>query len=117
MKKRVITRIHRLSGGVPRLINTICDRSLLAAYAANKDSVDRRIVVRAASEVMGGARSYFSRTTGVLTAILILVVALAAGWKYLLPKLLPIWERLQEIASRMATIKARLGCLEMLHSG
>ncbi len=34
-----------------------------------------------------------------------------------LPKLLPIWERLQEIASRMATIKARLGCLEMLHSG
>ena len=89
MKKRVITRIHRLSGGVPRLINTICDRSLLAAYAAHKDSVDRRIVIRAASEVMGGARSYFRRTTGVLTALLILVAVLAVGWKHLLPKFLP----------------------------
>jgi len=88
MKKKVITQVHRLSGGVPRLINTICDRSLLAAYAAHKDSVDRRIVVRAASEVMGGSRSYFSKTTGVLTALLILVVALAAGWKTFLPSFL-----------------------------
>lgn len=89
MKDRVITQVHRLSGGVPRLINTICDRSLLAAYAGHKDSVDKGIVVRAASEVMGGSRSYFSRTTGVLAALLILVVIFAAGWKYLLPRFLP----------------------------
>ena len=89
MKKRVITRIHRLSGGVPRLINTICDRSLLAAYAAHKDSVDRRIAVRAASEVMGGTPLFFSRKATVLITLLVLIAALAVGWKYFLPKSLP----------------------------
>jgi general secretion pathway protein A len=45
--------VHRLSGGVPRLINTICDRALLGAYAKQLDRVDRRLVRKAASEVMG----------------------------------------------------------------
>ena len=89
MKIRAVSRIHKLSGGVPRLINTICDRSLMAAYAAHKDSVDSRIVGKAASEVMGGSRLFFSRRVGVLAALLVLIVALAAGWKYLLPEFLP----------------------------
>ena len=31
--------IHRYTGGVPRLINTLCDTALLVAYAADKPSV------------------------------------------------------------------------------
>jgi len=31
--------IHRYSGGVPRLINTLCDTSLLCAFADDKESV------------------------------------------------------------------------------
>jgi len=31
--------IHRFTGGVPRLINTLCDTTLLCAYAENKSSV------------------------------------------------------------------------------
>ena len=85
MKIKAITRIHRLSGGVPRLINTICDRSLMAAYAAQKDSVDSHIVRKAASEVMGGSRLFFSRRVGVPAALLILLVALAAGWYFFFP--------------------------------
>ena len=46
-----IRQIHRLSGGIPRVINTICDRSLLGAYADEKNMVNTAIVKKAAREV------------------------------------------------------------------
>jgi general secretion pathway protein A len=45
--------VHRLTGGVPRLINAICDRALLGAYAQDQRLVDVATVRRAASEVQG----------------------------------------------------------------
>lgn len=52
-----IRRIYHISGGVPRVINLICDRSLLGAYAEDKNQVTAAIVNRAATEVLGGART------------------------------------------------------------
>lgn len=49
----VVARIYRLSGGIPRLINMLCDRSLLGAYAEGKDSVTVETLARAAGEVFG----------------------------------------------------------------
>ncbi|HSB69890.1 MAG TPA: AAA family ATPase [Candidatus Methylomirabilis sp.] len=46
-------RVHRVSGGVPRLINVICDRALLGAYAHDRHRVDAATVARAAREVRG----------------------------------------------------------------
>ena len=43
----------RLSQGVPRLINVICDRALLGAYSQESRRVDRRLIRRAAAEVRG----------------------------------------------------------------
>ena len=43
----------RLSQGVPRLINVICDRALLGAYSAETRKVTRGMVRRAAAEVTG----------------------------------------------------------------
>ena len=48
-----LAEVHRLSGGVPRLINVICDRALLGAYSQEKREVDGAIVSRAAHEVLG----------------------------------------------------------------
>ena len=45
--------IFRLSKGVPRLINVICDRALLGAYSQESRHVNRRLVKRAAAEVSG----------------------------------------------------------------
>ena len=45
--------VHRVSKGIPRLINVICDRALLGAYAETRRTIDRRIVLRAAAEVIG----------------------------------------------------------------
>src|SRR5688572_22951486 len=49
--RRALARIHRLSRGVPRRINLLCDRALLGAYAEGKTNVARRIVDKAAREV------------------------------------------------------------------
>lgn len=48
-----IKLLYKLSGGVPRLINTICDRSLLGAYVENQYSVHPAIIKKAALEVFG----------------------------------------------------------------
>ncbi len=45
--------IHRLSGGVPRIINVIADRALLGAYTREQHEADGPLVRRAASEVYG----------------------------------------------------------------
>jgi general secretion pathway protein A len=41
---KAISAIHRYSGGVPRLINTLCDNSLFEAYLRKLDQVDPNIV-------------------------------------------------------------------------
>lgn len=43
-------RVHRVTGGVPRLINTVCDRALMGAYSLGKDEVTTAMVQRAARE-------------------------------------------------------------------
>ncbi|MCH9694384.1 MAG: AAA family ATPase [Gammaproteobacteria bacterium] len=43
--------IYRFSGGVPRLINTLCDTALLCAFADSKDVVEAVDVISAAEEL------------------------------------------------------------------
>ena len=45
--------VYRLTEGVPRLINVICDRALLGAYSKETRRVSRRLVRRAAAEIKG----------------------------------------------------------------
>ncbi len=47
-----IKLIHTLTGGIPRLINVLCDRALLGAYVEEKKLVDKAIVRKAAQEVV-----------------------------------------------------------------
>jgi general secretion pathway protein A len=49
--------VFRLSQGVPRLINVICDRALLGAYSNETRRVNRRMVRRAAAEITGKPRT------------------------------------------------------------
>jgi general secretion pathway protein A len=48
-----IRMLYRRARGIPRLINVVADRALLAAYTRDQRLVDRGIVVRAAAEVFG----------------------------------------------------------------
>ncbi len=49
----VLKRLFRLTGGVPRLVNTICDRALLGAYVQTKSLIDKKTLATAAREVLG----------------------------------------------------------------
>ena len=51
--ERTLRRLYRLTGGVPRLINVICDRALTGAYVQGKEQVDVKTLVTAAREVSG----------------------------------------------------------------
>lgn len=69
-------RLYRLSGGVPRVINVLCDRALLGAYAHGKERVDRATLAQAAREVF--PRPLWRRNLlRPLAAVLILVVGAA----------------------------------------
>ncbi len=46
--------VHAESGGIPRLINVICDRALLGAWSAETRQVTRPLARAAAREVRGG---------------------------------------------------------------
>jgi general secretion pathway protein A len=48
-----IWRIHRYSKGVPRLINAVCDKALLAGYVNQTDKIDYGIIGRAIRELEG----------------------------------------------------------------
>ncbi len=75
--------VHRLSGGVPRLINIICDRALLGAYAKHRDQADKGLVRKAATEVTGQLpRSTYRRLMRWALVVLVLMV-LGAGWRFL----------------------------------
>jgi general secretion pathway protein A len=48
-----LREVHRLSGGVPRIINVICDRALLGAFTHEDHRVSGKLVREAAAEVYG----------------------------------------------------------------
>jgi general secretion pathway protein A len=68
--------IHRLTGGVPRLINLVCDRALLAGYVESRRTIDAKLVERAAAEVTGERSSRVLRGRhGLIAAGLTVVLA------------------------------------------
>lgn len=52
---RTVSAVHRHSRGFPRLINTICENSLIAAYASKLQEVTPRIVDDVARDLRLGA--------------------------------------------------------------
>ncbi|WMC10525.1 AAA family ATPase [Oceanimonas pelagia] len=74
--------LYRLTGGVPRLINVICDRALLGAFVQRLPRVDSATLERAAVEVLG-RQPYRRRAPAMAAMLLALLTGLAlAGWHY-----------------------------------
>lgn len=70
-------QLYRLSGGIPRIVNVLCDRALLGTYVQSKERVDRATLKQAAREVFhkSAARSMVRP----LLAGLLVSAALAAA--------------------------------------
>ena len=73
-------QLYRLSGGIPRIINVLCDRALLGAYAQSKERVDRATLKQAAREVFHNpAAQPRSMMRPLLAALLLASTVLAAA--------------------------------------
>ena len=46
-------RVHHYSQGIPRLVNAVCDKALLAGFVQQSDRIDYRMVGRAVRELEG----------------------------------------------------------------
>jgi len=72
--------VFRLSQGVPRLINVICDRALLGAYGAERRRVGRGLVNRAADEITGSSEKVSWTRWALTTVTIAAIVVLGASY-------------------------------------
>ena len=74
-----VKTVHKAARGVPRLINSICDRALLAAYVEGKKTIDRKLAKRAGEEVLGiGVKNGAHASPKSVWGSFVLAVALVA---------------------------------------
>jgi general secretion pathway protein A len=80
---KALTELHRLSGGIPRVINVACDRALLGAYTQETRKISARLVRRAAGEVYG--RKFLPIWLGWVmgsACVAVLAGSLFLGWQF-----------------------------------
>ncbi len=78
-EREALAAVHRFSGGVPRLVNLICDRALLAGYVNDTRAINAAMVRQAAKEVEGERPPGPLRWRhGLVAAALTLVLAVLA---------------------------------------
>jgi general secretion pathway protein A len=78
-----LVELHRLSEGIPRVINVACDRALLGAYTQETKKISAGLVRRAAGEVYG--RRFLPTWLGWVVGSLGLVAlagSLFLGWQF-----------------------------------
>jgi hypothetical protein len=83
---KALQHVHRWSGGIPRLINLICDRALLAAFSVRANRITPEMVTHAAQSLdvqtpNGGRLGWFPRKASLIAAaaVVLLSSAVAVG--------------------------------------
>ena len=75
--KSAVDLIFKLSGGIPRLINVLCDRALLGAYTEDKLQIDKKIIRHAANEVLADELQPYRTWPGprlVVSSVIVLAI-------------------------------------------
>ena len=87
-----LREVHRRSGGIPRVVNRLCDRALLAGYSEGAREIGLGTVAEAQRELDGGGRApapepglgarleQFRFPLGVAAGALVAVAAAAGVW-------------------------------------
>jgi general secretion pathway protein A len=75
--------LYRLSGGVPRIINLLCDRALLGTFIQGKEKVDRSTLAQAAHEVLNNPspQRQFQRHAIMAGLVLLLCIVAISAYK------------------------------------
>lgn len=83
--EKAIQHVIKLTGGIPRLINVLCDRALLGAYAVNTDHVNLAIIKQAGREILPQKKSLRSRQVKYAMIIAAFLACLAIPAILILP--------------------------------
>lgn len=78
-------KLSRLSKGIPRLINLLCDRALLGAYANERKQANQAMIRKAAREIFGSLESPESSPQVHVWTWAGVVLVLALAGSFLLP--------------------------------
>ena len=81
---KALAQVHRLSGGIPRLIKLICDRALLAGFSLQADRITPDMVQHAATslDLQGPNAPWFGwlkRRASIAVGAVVVLVASAFG--------------------------------------
>jgi general secretion pathway protein A len=87
---KALERVHRFSGGIPRLINLICDRALLGGYSQRATRIVPQMVTNAAhgldlSPPQGSRLTWLKRASLFTAGALVVAAAAAAVATYVTP--------------------------------
>ncbi len=85
-KESAIRKIYKISQGIPRLINILCDRSLLGAYATGVHHVTPGIVNKAAQEALDTERKRFTQIQLFIFLLFLICFGLSASYFFAAPE-------------------------------
>ncbi|HTP40066.1 MAG TPA: AAA family ATPase, partial [Steroidobacteraceae bacterium] len=80
---QALREVYQRSGGVPRVINILCDRALLAAYTTDRHQVSAHLVARSAAEIFGqSSTAHWVPWVATLAALATLASGAWAAWQF-----------------------------------
>ncbi|HEY7866931.1 MAG TPA: AAA family ATPase [Psychromonas sp.] len=102
-ERRAVREVFRRSQGIPRLINLLCDRSLLCAYTQNTLKVTALMVKKASDEMALAPNQTFFNATFKSSWRFIALILLAVLTAFQAPQLL---SRFKEVQAQPAALSA-----------
>ena len=89
--KAALKWAHRMSSGLPRMINVLCDRALLGAYAHGESTITPKTIRRASAELgQSVSASIFGRWFKRLAVMGAIGAVAALGWQFA-PQARDLW--------------------------
>ncbi|MBM4339405.1 MAG: DUF2075 domain-containing protein [Deltaproteobacteria bacterium] len=74
---QALKKIYRYSGGLPRLINAVCDRALLTGFARDKTKIDARITAAGIKDMDRSSGAYVRKWRYAIVTLVVLAVFVA----------------------------------------
>ena len=87
--------LHRRSQGIPRLINLICDRAMLGAFARGVSRIEKPMIQQAAREVLGEqtagpeSKTFRPGAAWAVAGVLLIIAAWTTG-RWMIPQNTPL---------------------------
>lgn len=80
--EKAIRKVFRYSGGIPRIINAVCDRILLAGYIANSLEITPRVASTGIRDFQNESRLYWPSYRAMWISVLAIIITVSIYYVY-----------------------------------